>query len=211
MNNFTKLLLLGPLLACAGVAIAQEPSAQSEADKAAFAKAVAEAAAELEKDNKKEEATAKFGGLELGVGLSFTVDVGKRDRIVDAQLVNGIVRINKATNSRARLMLESHYFFKPKPILGLEEDMWGIGPFVAIQGGTDEIIEAIGLGLMIGFRRVATESKSFNLGVGFVVDPNVKVLGDGILRDRPLPAGETEIRFKDDAQSGVMLIASFTF
>jgi hypothetical protein len=208
MNCCLKLLMIGGSLACAQSASAQTPEPQGAAAKAAFDAAVADKV----KTQKTEEAAGKFGGLELGAGLSFTIDVGKRDRVTDAEVVNGIVRIKNADNSRARLMLESHYFFKPNAkLLGLDHQMWGIGPFVAIQGGSDNIIEAIGMGLMIGFRRLPTESKSFNLGVGFVVDPNVKVLGDGIVRDKPLPAGETEIRFKEDSQAGIMVLASFTF
>jgi hypothetical protein len=52
---------------------------------------------------------------------------------------------------------------------------------------------------------------SWNLGVGLRVDPKVRVLGDGIVADQPLPAGETQVRFKDDAQLGVMVLSSFTF
>jgi hypothetical protein len=179
------------------------------------------AAAEAPKDEqaktpeqklKEDEATRKFGGLELGAGLSFTLDVGDRDRATEAELVNNIVRIKNADNVRARLMFETHYFFKPKrSFLGLEEDMWGVGPFVAIQPGSDEIIEAIGFGLMLGFRRAKDEPQSFNIGVGMVFDPNTQVLGDGILANQPLPAGETEIRYKEDSQTGIMAIASFTF
>jgi len=158
------------------------------------------------------EATQKFGGIEFGVGVSLTADLGKRDRIGEATVVGGVVRVEDANNANARIMLESHYFFKPRSgFLGVGSGMWGAGPFVALQPGTDEIIEAIGLGLMVGFRRSAESTESFNLGVGLVVDPNVRVLGDGIREGQPIPAGETGVRYKETSQKGVLVIASFSF
>lgn len=111
-----------------------------------------------------------FGGLDLGVGLSFTLDVGKLDRISRASVVNGVVRTDDQDNGRARIMLESHYFFTPCTwnFLGLKNPCetkdgyrvadpklarWGLGPFIAIQPGSENIIDAIGMGIMVGARR----------------------------------------------------------
>ena len=88
---------------------------------------------------------------------------------------------------------------------------WGIGPFVDIQNGSNEIIEAIGGGVMLGFRRSEMTKDSFNIGVGFVVDPSAKVLGDGIEENKPLPAGETQVRYKKTSQGGILLITSYAF
>ena len=160
-----------------------------------------------------------FAGLHFGVGISLTHDLGGNDRIESASLDgNGIVRVSKDQNNVARVMLESHYFFKPKKdgmsFLGLRPPgTWGYGPFVALQPGSSEIIEAIGLGLMVGFLRGDEEdtNSSWNLGIGYVVDPSVKILGDGIEENKALPAGETEVRFKETSQGGLFLLASFAF
>jgi len=108
-------------------------------------------------------------------------------------------------------MLESHYLFQGDH--DIKGKPWGWGPFVAIQPGTDETIDAIGLGMMVSFKRKseADDSSSWNLGVAAVVDPSVKVLGDGINENRPLPAGETQIRFKETSQWGVLVMTSFSF
>ncbi len=188
--------------------------------------ALAEQVAGAIKAEEKKLKTQEFGGIEFGAGFSFTLDVGTNDRISDAELVNGIVRVKDENNGRARIMLESHYFFTPTlKFLNLEnrapteengeiidpgKKQFGIGPFFALQPGSDNIIEAIALGLMIGFRRGDT-SESFNLGIGVVVDPNTKILGDGIVANQPLPAGETAIRFKEVMQTGVLVLASFSF
>ena len=167
--------------------------------------------------------TQKFGGIEFGVGMSFTGDLGTRDRVTQASLVNGIVRVSDEDNGRARIMLESHYFFTPPGGLfslrngEIDKDgnqkrkEWGIGPFLAIQPGTNNIIEAIGGGIMIGLRRDAKTTESFNFCLGIVVDPNTRVLGDGILANQPLPPGETEIRYMEEMQTGFLALVSFSF
>jgi hypothetical protein len=164
----------------------------------------------------------RFGGISLGVGLSLTHDTGKNDRITRADLVNGIVRVEEQRNDLARFMFEAHYFFTPNfKLFGVDPYAWGTGPFVAIEPGADnKVINAIGLGWMIGFRTWtydwATHLKtwnntSWNIGVGFAVDPTSKILGDGIRANQPLPPGETAIRLKDTSQGGIMIITSFAF
>lgn len=164
--------------------------------------------------------TAKFGGLEFGLGVAFTYDLGHRDRIKQAQVVNNIVRATEVENLRARIVFESHYLFTPKGnLFGLDNDgkdrrNWGLGPFVAFQGGTDEVIQAIGAGLMLGFRRQSDDPKatdSFNIGIGVMYDLSAQVLGDGILENQPLPPGETEVRYRNQSQSGLLVMTSYSF
>jgi hypothetical protein len=88
---------------------------------------------------------------------------------------------------------------------------WGWGPFVAIQSGSNEIVEAIAFGVMWGFKRSGTDNSSWNIGFGAVVDPSTKVLGDGFVPNQPPPAGETEVRYKEKSQWGLLIISSFSF
>lgn len=158
-----------------------------------------------------------FAGLGFGTGVSLTWDNGgEKDRVKSARIINGIVRVENEDNTQARIMLEIHHLFQTdkKFFNSVSSENWGHGPFVALQPGTDEIIEAIGIGWMVAFRKPGNDkssSNSFNLGIGFVVDPNVQVLGDGIEPNRPLPAGETEIRYKEETETGLLLLASFQF
>jgi len=166
--------------------------------------------------------TQQFGGLTLGVGLSLTHDLGKNDRIIKADVVGGVVRVTEEKNDLARIMLELHYFFTPL-IQPLDKTWWGHGPFVAIAPGTTEkVIDAIGVGWMVGFRNRIWDAEkraytgwaatSWNFGIGFVVDANSKILGDGIRANQPLPPGETApVRLKDTSQGGLMFITSFSF
>jgi hypothetical protein len=132
--------------------------------------------------------------------------------------------VDDRDNASARFMLEAHYFFTPsgKPLFGSnllgatntnKKLEWGWGPFVALQPGSDDIIDAIAAGLMIGFKRSddPSDDASWNLGVGVVVDPNSQILGSGLVEDEPLPDGETEVRFREEEQVGILFLFSTKF
>jgi hypothetical protein len=177
------------------------------------------------------EATIDFKGAGFGAGLGIVVDVEK-GRVSDAEVVNGVVRVKKDDDLGPRVVLNLHYFFSgacdPDPSTGKARvDKWcrkaivngdevaipmrGWGPFVAVQPGTGEAIQAVGGGLLWGWRRHPDKPDSFNVGFGALVDQNVKVLGDGIKENKPLPNGETEIRFKETSRWGLLLMASWAF
>lgn len=176
-------------------------------------------------NNEKAEGERKFAGINFGVGISATVDTGSRDRVDSASIdANGIVRVDKKENIRARVMLEGHAFLKTWDAKGKGKrnradpagTRRGLGPFVALQPGTDEIIEAIALGIMFGAKRTQKEdAASFNIGIGYVVDTSVKVLGDEFVENMPAPLdpmGEPiPIRFQERDQGGVLLLVSFSW
>ena len=100
------------------------------------------------------------------------------------------------------------------------------GPFVAIEvgggtaaptGATTGPITAFAMGWMIGLHhprfdkgKEIPDTSSWNLGIGFRVDPGAKVLGDGLVVNQPLPAGDI-IRYKTEPRYGLMLMSSFSF
>ncbi len=175
----------------------------------------------------------KFGGIDFGIGIAFSYDLGNNDRIKDADIVGGLLRVKHTDNVRARLILESHYFFTPKLVRfgnytgaycsdfldypEQHEDCtarrknFGIGPFMAIQPGGSTIIDAIGAGIMLGFRRREEKASSFNIGIGVLYDLDTQILGDGFVENAPPPGGETEVRFRRQSQSGLLLMSSYTF
>jgi len=164
------------------------------------------------------------------VGIALSENIQNRNRVTSASVVSGVVRVSQVADAAAGLVLESHYFFvptKPLPIFGVPAYDWGHGPFVAIvadTSGSNSVISAYALGWMVGLRQPTwdlsdiknpkvtySSTASWNFGVGLRIDPSVQVLGDGIVANRPLPAGETAVRFKNVAGYGVMLISSFSF
>lgn len=136
----------------------------------------------------------------FGLGLSFTIDTGDNDRVKSAEVVDGVVRVTDEENGIPRLVLEGHYFFN-------SSYGFGYGPFVAVQPGDDEIINSAALGGMIGFRK-DDNSNSWNIGLGIAADPNVQILGDGIEENEPLPGNETDVRYKETTQYGLMILFS---
>ncbi|MGD9853312.1 MAG: hypothetical protein AB7T38_18875 [Nitrospirales bacterium] len=168
-------------------------------------------------------ADERFRGFGFGVALGVTVDLGSNDRIDEASIdANNIVRVDKEDNIQANFILETHYFFTPNFALlgfGPEPGDWGWGPFVAIQPGTDDIIDAAGIGLMLGMKRAQVLLKdtlpergdSFNLGIGYVVNPNETILRDDFKANEPAPAGATDVRYKTKAQGGLLILFSYSF
>lgn len=152
--------------------------------------------------------TETFAGLGFGVGLSVTIDSGgEKNRVGNAEIVDGIVRVTEENNTLARVLLESHYFFEPST----DKLYLGHGPFIALQPGSTETIDAIGMGWMIGLRKKASSgsygNNSWNFGIGIIVDPNSKVLGDGLEKNQPTL--EQQVRYKTESETGVLLFTSF--
>src|SRR5579864_3699052 len=155
---------------------------------------------------------------------------------------NNIVRLtDTSSNVGISFVLESHYFFpgtatNPTALANdktskLNCTEWAWGPFIAIEVGdgttaptstTSGSIAAFAMGLMVGLHRPTVDSKgqvvpndksSWNFGIGLRVDPSARVLGDGIVANQPLPAGEatSPVRTKTEPRAGVMLMSSFSF
>ena len=152
-----------------------------------------------------------FGKINWGAGLGFVLDLEGKEKVGEAEVVNGIVRIRDENDGSAGLMLETHYFFHPGHGADNTEPGWGVGPFVAVQLGNDELIQTVALGIMFGVRRHERSASSFNIGFGLAVDPDAQVLGDGLVANEPLPVGETGIRYKEEAQYGFLIVTSFSF
>jgi hypothetical protein len=127
----------------------------------------------------------------------------------------------------AGIVFENHYFFVPPAtqLLGSALPItWGHGPFIAVDASTSTttnsaVVAGISLGWMVGFRKLTplgsvavADNNSWNFGVGIRVDPKRTVLGDGIVANMPLPAGETNpVRLKSEARYGVMFLTSYAF
>jgi hypothetical protein len=177
--------------------------------------------------------TKSFEGLNFGVGLAlifpFDRDGGAN---VEAEIDgNNIVRITRESKRTPAILLESHYLFKKQAstmvrnsVTGAEEKsgLWfcpvgntcSHGPFVAIQASSESgaTISAYGLGWMLAYKRngEATDSSSWNIGLGYVVRTGVQQLGDGLSANQALPAGD-KLRYKSISQPGWMWMSSFSF
>jgi len=195
---------------------------------------------EMETATQMEEATKDFLGLKWGLGIGVMGGFGGGTAVEKASVVgtDKIVRVDEEGDMRPQMFLEMHVllvdldgkmenwrnykqkkanYWRKKDGAGpptLQEDeapLRGFGPFIALQGDDDKVIDALAVGVMWGFRRDAKATNSVNVGVGLSFDPSVQVLGHGIKEGRKLPEGETEVRFKKEGRFGWALMASFTF
>jgi len=166
----------------------------------------------------QESAESRFIGLGFGMGVGLSISLGGDDRIDEAEVdPNGIVRVTRTANTVPRILLETHHFFslRSREIkTGVRTTTLGHGPFVAIQSSDDALLDSVAFGWLFGIRKPSSDdtgTASFNAGIGMVVDRQVRTLGDGLTENRALPAGETEIRYKDESRYGLLLMSSYTF
>lgn len=196
-----------------------QPAKESSSEKGVAEEAKKIAQEALAKANEIGARAGKdFAGLHFGAGVAFTRTFG-RDRIETAINDNGIVRVDGEKNAIPRVMLETHFFLTPKQWSELfstwdysdnEKGKFGVGPFVAIQPGSDLIIQAIAVGLMAGFKDPIYKdaSHSWNIGLGISVEPSSKTLGDGLKPNEPVPTGAT-VRTQSRSLAGFTALVSY--
>ena len=161
----------------------------------------------------------------FGVALGLSTNVTGADIVNNATIdANGIVRVNTRANTTAGFMLETHYYIWPRPP---KEDpktgttppdtrRTGVGPFVAVQPGSSQIISAVGAGLMIGFRRPAgTKPTGFGLGFGYESIPAAQVLGSEFVNGQKAPIGPDglpiPIRYETEDKGAALIVLSVNF
>ena len=164
-----------------------------------------------------------------GAGLGIAVVFGENDSIVESAIVvDGKIVVTRRSKDQARAALEAHQLFTANPLTArgrreireevercardtVECPLVGIGPFAAIQTGSSNALNSVGLGLMIGVRSDPRQDSSFNLGVGVVFDNAVKELAPGFVEGQALPAGQTAVQFTENSARRLMLMLSFAF
>jgi hypothetical protein len=192
-----------------------------------------QAAAAADKAPPQPYGTDTWGGLSWGIGIATDFDIGG-SRVANASVVNNIVRVtDSSSNVGISFVLEAHYFFRDWIVPSVANACASkngspynctdvaTGPFVAIEVGDGSSatpaaggpITAYAMGWMVGFRHpnlTSSNTSSWNFGVGLRVDPKAQVLGDGLIANQPLPAGDS-IRYKTEPRAGIMLLSSFSF
>lgn len=202
----------------ADAASAEAAKAQKDADAAAAALAKAKGktaeSAKAAVDNTVAEQLKGFG---FGAGIGAVFDVGGSKRIKNATVdANGIVRVQEESPVRLGAILETHYLWKYDSgnISAESRRIMFHGPQISAVLG-DNVIEGLGVGYMVALRRRNIETanfglKSFNLGVGAMIQPAVQTLGDGLNANQPLPAGD-QLRYHTGPKAGVYAVFSVGF
>jgi hypothetical protein len=172
----------------------------------------------------------------FGIGLSLTSDLGNHTRVKSAHteprtfrqrdgttVMKNVVIVDEDHDIFARPILEAHYFFFPygkesaRHFLGLPtgDYAWGIGPFVMIALGGDNLISAAGGGLMVGFRQLDKDGQllpsHYNIGVAYTLDFDTQVLADGYREGLPTPNNSSEVKYRTTSQGGISVAFSIAW
>jgi hypothetical protein len=199
----------------------------------AFCRTKLDVIGEAEGEEVKKE-SEKFKELGFGGGYAAVVNLDGRPKLEadgDAQVVGGVVRINKDEDVQFGPILELHKFVGTlaskklakvggvylrgeevppgcAPEETVEVPLIGVGPIATVRFGSDgNMVQSFGIGVMFGFRKDSSDN-SLNIGIAYVTDLDAKTLGDGIEEGKALPNGETAIRFKTTNLEGVMVLVS---
>lgn len=187
---------------------ADAAAARKKADEAKQAADAAETVAKV-KEKAAGVDTEKFWE-NWGVGLAVSTKLGRRgDAIEEAQLVNGVIRVSSERDVVPRLMLERHWYFKTEWTDKNPHFRQGIFVGASLLGDK-KLMDAVSLGWLVAFRPNTGDKVTHNLGIGLSVEPYSRVLGDGLEANKPLPTGETAIRYKEKNRMAVVVFYTFT-
>lgn len=153
-------------------------------------------------------AAAEFMDLSWGVGFGFSFS---QDEVIDeADLVDGRIRSTKDSSDQPRALLEFHRYFWCNKKQTLSDR--GCGPFLAVSATPDKALSGVGIGFIFG-RRVKnpTDQQGFSIGIGAILDANVRSLADGFDKNHPLPPGESSIRFEERSRWSTILFVTRSF
>jgi len=156
------------------------------------------------------KAEATFMGISFGVGVG--ASISDDDRISAAEVgADGRIRATSTETQEPRVIFESHYYgwcHSDECNAGHR----GVGPFFGIVAKDDKLISAFALGVMFGRKSDEGErSEGFSVGIGAILDSDVKSLADGFKEGQPLPPGETQISFEEKSRWGALLFFTRTF
>jgi hypothetical protein len=138
-----------------------------------------------------------FTGTKLSCGLLFgpNLNLGS-SKVVTASVVNGLVRASEDRDLTLTGFGEVHH-------------VWALGGgvnagiFAGVgASGTSNTTASFAIGPIILLPKNKNNAYGFDVAVGVSFLPNQQVLGDGIFENKPLPAGETAVRYKTTTTIG---------
>lgn len=154
-----------------------------------------------------------FAGFGWGVGFQFTDSltadlVNPEDVSVDSR---GILRVSRFDNVQAGMVFESHITFQVQRTVA-------VGPYFSVTPGTDDLVKAVGLGLLFELNRPSVNPQngriepspvSFNIGIGLNVLFNATLLRPGFVNGVHVPdRGDPTIE-REKAVLQIMSVVGF--
>jgi hypothetical protein len=162
---------------------------------------------EMNTEMKNINSEVNFLGLNWGLGFGYTFS--SDEAIDDAEIVDGIVKVKSNKKQQPRMILEFHRYLGCNN--GAKDGTQGCGPFVAVAASNDKILQGVGMGFMYGFKAKKSDPEGFSIGIGAMLDGNVKDLADGFKENQAVPDGATSIRYKTESRWSALIFAVRTF
>lgn len=153
-----------------------------------------------------------FAGLGFGIGFQWYDSL--RADLVDAEdvsVVDGRLSVARFQNVSAGMVFESHVTFQVRRSLA-------VGPYFSITPGTDDLVKAVGLGILFELNRPSLNAVtnrmepspvSFNIGVGVNVLFNATLLRDGFFDGAKPPNGQPPTVTRERAVLQLMTAVGF--
>lgn len=154
-----------------------------------------------------------FAGFGWGVGFQFTDSL--RANLVDPENVSidskGVLSVSQFDNVQAGMVFESHITFQAHRAVA-------IGPYFSVTPGTEDLVKAVGLGILFELNRPALNALtnrmepsrvSFNIGVGLNVLFNATLLRDGFYDGATVPNSQDPTITRERAVLQLMTAIGF--
>lgn len=195
MNHFILTTSVAALLSASPLGLAQEAKREPTAD------AKSKTTASVKDKPDPDPSFDFFKGMSTGIALIKP----KRKTIREASIVNGKVVVSSEAEIENTLMLVKTFPFSetsdkrcqgPEKWASCAAWMLGAGFNIGAPGSSGQVVDFLGVGLTVGSGQEAEDSSAWYAGFGIGRRFNQKVLGDGLRENQPLPAGETQIRYK---------------
>lgn len=186
-----------------------------------------EIAGQIEDEVLQKETMQEIGDIDAstfwavwGAAFITNFDLGDKTPITSASIVNNVVRVEEESAVKYGLGLEVHRYLWGNSWGTTKYQPWSgaiaFGPYVSVLPSSNEIIDVIGAGIIIGFlggRSFDSEGNrmSLNIAIGGYVDPDTRVLADGFEDGKAPPEGETTVRYSTVAQYGIQGLVSFSY
>jgi hypothetical protein len=205
--------------------------------KAAVDAAAATAATDVKVKTAEATFQEKLTGFGFAGGIAAVFMNGEKE-VANAQVNNGILNVDYKSDDRLGGILETHYLFGDLTVFGgsgrkaaklaaiksaieggqnLSVSDFAPGIMVGAELG-ENAIRSLGLGVIFSWRRIQVDSAgkltpklAFNIGIMALIEQNVKMLASGFEDGKPLPTGQTAVRFKEDSRTGFAVTFSAGF